>query len=104
MQATIRIIFAIIFSVAIHNPVHALQSGDHVDNFCLLDKSGASHELHYLSDAKAIVLMIHGVGCPIVRQSLPELAAVRKQFAAQGVEFLLISSNPQDDRAALESA
>ena len=101
MQATIRIIFAIIFSVAIHNPVHALQSGDHVDNFCLLDQSGASHELHYLSDAKAIVLMVHGVDCQIVRQSLPELAAVRKQFAAQGVEFLLINSNPQDDRAAL---
>ncbi len=101
MQAAIRILFAIGCIIGIPNATQAIQPDEHVDNFRLLDQSGASHELHYFSDAKAIVLMVHGAGCPIVRQSLPELANVRKQFAAQGVEFLLINSNPQDDRTAL---
>lgn len=87
--------------IGMQGVAYALQPGERVDNFRLLDQNGKSHELHYLSDAKAIVLTVHGVGCPVVRQSLPELSAVRSQFAAQGVEFLLINSNPQDDRAAL---
>ncbi len=80
---------------------YAIQIDDRVDNFRLLDHKGGSHELHYHSDAKAIVLMVHGVGCPIVRQSLPALNALGKEFTKQGVEFLMINSNAQDDRAAL---
>ena len=99
MKTPFHYIFLAIGSLA--SVAYAIVPGDRVDNFRLLDQAGNSHELHYLSDAKAIVIMVHGIGCPIVRQSLPELAAVRKQFAAQGVEFLLINSNPQDDRAAL---
>ena len=101
MNPAIRIIFTIICSIGIQGAAHALEPGDRVDNFRLLDQTGTSHELHYLSDAKAIVLMVHGIGCPVVRQSLPELTAVRKQFASQKVEFLLVNSNQQDDRAAL---
>ena len=101
MKKTFLSICSITFGLTFYCLAYAIQPGNRVDNFRLLDQSGTSHELHYLSDAKAIVMMVHGVGCPIVRQSLPELAAVRKQFAAQGVEFLLINSNPQDDRAAL---
>ena len=101
MRNVYRTIFSFIFSIGIQLSAAAVVPGDRIDNFRLLDQSGASHELHYLSDAKAIVLMVHGIGCPIVRQSLPAVAAVRKQFAAQGIEFLLINSNPQDDRAAL---
>ena len=39
-----------------------------VDNFMLLDQDGQAHELHYYSDAKAIVLIVQGNGCPIVRK------------------------------------
>ena len=101
MNAAFRIVFAISYIICMYDSANAVQPGDRVDNFRLLDQKGTSHELRYLSDAKAIVLMVHGIGCPVVRQSLPELAAVRKQFAAQGVEFLLLNSNPQDDRATL---
>ena len=86
MISVFRITIAIISSLALSGVVHALQPSNRVDNFRLLDQTGASHELHYLSDAKAIELMVHGIGCPIVRQSLPALAAARKQFASQGVE------------------
>ncbi len=101
MRTVNPILLLIICVVGLQSQSYALAPGDHIDNFRLLDQTGTSHELRYLSDAKAIVLMVHGIGCPIVRQSLPELAAVRKQFASQGVEFLMINSNAQDDRAAL---
>ena len=79
----------------------ALEPGQRVDNFRLLDHLGASHELYYLSDAKAVVLMVQGNGCPIVRNALPTLKALRERYGARGVEFLLINSNLQDDRDAV---
>ena len=77
------------------------QPGEVVDNFRLLDQNGKSHELYYSSDMKAVVLMVHGNGCPIVRQALPALREIREQYQAQGVEFLLLNSNLQDKRDAV---
>ena len=79
----------------------ALNPGDRVDNFRLLDHRGESHELYYLSDAKAVVLMVQGNGCPIVRNTLPGLKELREQYQRRGVEFLLINSNLQDGRDAI---
>jgi hypothetical protein len=79
----------------------AVQPGERVDNFMLLDQRGASHELYYLSDARAVVLMVQGNGCPIVRNTLPRLKHLRDRYRDRGVEFLMINSNPQDDRAAV---
>jgi hypothetical protein len=39
------------------------RSPDIVDNFRLTDQRGASHELYYLSDMKAVVLLAQGTGC-----------------------------------------
>jgi peroxiredoxin/mono/diheme cytochrome c family protein len=101
MKAITNILFALACALGMQSAAHALEPGDRVDNFRLLDQNGVSHELHYLSDAKAIVLMVHGVGCPVVRQTLPGLKELRKKYRAQGVEFLMINSNLQDDRATL---
>jgi peroxiredoxin len=79
----------------------ALQPGEVVDNFRLLDQNGKSHELYSLSDMKAVVLMVQGNGCPIVRQALPALAEIRDKYRGQGIEFLLLNSNLQDERAAV---
>ena len=79
----------------------ALEPGERVDNFRLLDQAGASHELYSLSDARAVVLMIYGNGCGIVQKSLPRLRQIRDEYRAKGVEFLLIDSNLQDDRDAV---
>ncbi|HKQ26007.1 MAG TPA: redoxin family protein [Burkholderiales bacterium] len=79
----------------------ALNPGERVDNFRLLDQHGASHELYYLSDAKAVVIMVHGNGCPIVRNTVPDLKEIRDRYRSQGVEFLLINPNLQDDRDAV---
>jgi peroxiredoxin len=76
----------------------AVNPGQVVDNFRLLDQNGKSHELYYSSDMKAVVLMVHGNGCPIVRQAVPALREIRDRYQSQGVEFLLLNSNLQDKR------
>ena len=50
---------------------------------------------------KAVVLMVQGNGCPIVRHALPALKEVRAKYESQGVEFLLLNSNLQDKREAV---
>jgi hypothetical protein len=72
-----------------------------VDNFMLVDQNLQAHELYRMGDAKAIVLVSYGVGCPIVRSMTPTLKALRDQYAKQGVEFLLLDSNLQDSRQAV---
>src|ERR1043166_1695159 len=98
MKRAVYLFICILTSLGYAGLAHALSPGERVDNFRLLDQSGASHELYYHSDAKAIVLMAHGNGCDIVRNTLPALKELREKYRAQGVEFLLIDSNLQDSR------
>ena len=72
-----------------------------VDNFSLLDHRGAAHELHYYSDAAAIVLIVQGNGCPIVRNALVDYRAISDAYAPRGVQFLMINSNLQDTRESI---
>ena len=69
-----------------------------VDNFVLLDQTGKAHELYY-GDHDAIVLMIQGNGCPIVRNALSDYKTLRDEFADTNVRFLMLNSNLQDERA-----
>jgi len=72
-----------------------------VDNFRLTDASGKSHELHYLSDMKAVVLMAQGNGCATAAPAVADVKALRDKYRAQGVEFLLVNSNLADTREAI---
>jgi peroxiredoxin len=101
MNVLLHIWATLLLVLGVSGPASALTPGERVDNFRLLDHQGASHELYYLSDAKAIVLMTHGNGCNIVRNTLPELSQLRDRYRRQGVEFLLIDSNLQDGRDAI---
>ena len=78
--------------------VQALAPAERVENFRLPDHLGASHELYRLSDATAIVFMVQGNGCPIVRNAMPRLRELRDEYAARGVEFRLLNANLQDHR------
>ena len=71
-------------------PIIDMETG--VPNFGLYDQNGEFHTLFYYSDAKAIVLYVHGNECPIVRNAVTDLKTV---------EFFMINSNLQDDRAAI---
>ena len=72
-----------------------------VDNFRLTDQNLQGQELYRLADAKAVVLVTYGNGCPIVRNNASALMALKKKYAGQGVEFMAIDSNPQDTRETI---
>ena len=74
-----------------------------VDDFVLLDQSGNAQALFYDKEAKAIVVMIHGNGCQIVRSILPDYKALRDEYASKGVRFLMLNANLQDTRATIAS-
>jgi hypothetical protein len=83
-------------------PTAASSKPARVDNFMLVDAQKLeAHELYRLADAKAIVLVSTGVGCPIARAMTPALKALRDKYAAQGVEVMLVDSNLQDSRDAI---
>ena len=81
----------------------ALAPGERIDNFRLLDHQGNSHELYRLSDRKAIAVLVQGNGCPIVRNAMPRFKELRDQYAALGVEFVLLNSNLQDNRDSISA-
>jgi len=75
--------------------------GMRVDDFELVDQNGIAHRLYYYQNAPAVVLMSQGNGCPIVRNAMPGLREVRDAYADKGVEFFLLNSNIQDNRASI---
>ena len=81
-----------------------LSPGGRVDNFRLLDAAGQSHELYYLSDQKAVVLIAQGDSCAANAKALPEIKKLRDKYSAQNVPFLMINSNLSDTRDRIGAA
>ena len=74
----------------------AIAPQDRVENFRLMDNHGDSHELYYYDDMKAVVVMVQGNGCPIVRNAMPRFQELKNEYAEQGVLFFLLNSNLLD--------
>jgi peroxiredoxin len=72
-------------------------SAEEVLNFCLIDHRGTAHELRRM-DGKAVVLFFTGNGCPIVRQNIRKVRALKEKFGPRGVNVLLVNANSADDR------
>jgi len=89
---------ALILGLSLALPALGLSPNQNVENFELLDHTGTAHELYYLSDAKAVVFMVQANNCPVVKQSLPELKALRDAYSEKGVEFRMINSSLADNR------
>lgn len=79
----------------------ASAAADPVENFQLLDQHGATHVLDWNADAKAVVIMIQGNGCPIVRNAWPTYREIREEYKDQNIEFLMLNSNIQDSPASI---
>jgi hypothetical protein len=76
---------------------HAFAATENIaDNFRLTDHQGVSHELYYLSDMKAVVLLAQGNGCDVSRQAATAMQALKSKYESQGVTFLAINSNLSD--------
>lgn len=76
---------------------------DEVTDFRLLDTQEQSHQLRRQTDAKAVVLMITGNGCPIVRQNGPKFQSLKEKFSGKRIRFWMINANSQDDLASLRT-
>jgi hypothetical protein len=73
----------------------ALEPGDRVDNFSLLDHRGGFHELYYLSDKQAVVIAIEGdcaAAGPAAAATPAALLAPLRAAHADRVAFLVVDS------------
>ena len=52
-------------------------------------------------DGKVVVLFFTGNGCPVVRQNIRKVRALKEKYGPQGVNVLLVNSNPADDRKSI---
>ena len=89
--------FILLFSFGLS----AIEPGDMVENFRLLDQKGGSHELFYYDNQKALVFLVQGNGCPIARNAAPRFQELRDFYSDQEVEFFMFNSNLQDDRLSI---
>src|SRR5436190_10807698 len=94
MQRWVTAVSASVLSLASVS-AFALKPGERLDNFRLLDQQGASHELYYLSDMKAIVLAVQANDCDKSAGDLVKLSQQRDRYAQQGVPVLML--NPTRD-------
>ncbi len=74
----------------------SFESLGNVSDFALMDHKGEFHQFSYYDDHKAIVLLVQGNGCPIVRHTLRELQSVKEEFAGRGIQFFMINASLQD--------
>ena len=97
---------AALFAVgqALAVPETAPAVGSTVDNFRLTDHKGATHELYYLSDMKAVVLLSTAASCEASRSADAAVSALRAKYGQQGVAVLGIDSNLKDTREAMAAA
>lgn len=75
----------------------ATMPGEAVADFKLTDHTGKTHSLYEAGSTKPVVLMIQGNGCPIVRHQMITLKQIGEKYASQGVRFLLLNPNLQDN-------
>jgi hypothetical protein len=88
-----RFITAIVLvGLSLGEQAFALEPGDRIDNFRLLDQRGASHELYYLSDMPVIVLGAQQNGCPASREAALRLRELNDAFATKGVAVRMLNS------------
>lgn len=74
------------------------------EDFALVDQKSKFHQLSYYSDYKGIVLISHGLECPIVRQSLAEIEEIKNEYEELGYKFMFINALTQDDLPELIKA
>lgn len=67
-----------------------------VADFSLQQINGVQTRLYDHAAAKAIVLCSHGIGCPIVRQGIAKLNAIKEKVGNTDLFVLMINANPQD--------
>ena len=78
------------------DPPASSRVGTKIADFRLKDTRGQTVALAD-QKGKAVVVVFTGTQCPLANLYLPRLAELHKEFSPQGVSFLAIYSNLQDD-------
>ena len=93
--------FVALSAMLVMGIAQATMPGEVVADFKLTDHTGKTRSLYEGDSTKPIVLMIQGNYCPIVRHAMPALKEVSDKYAPQGVRFLLLNSNIQDNQQTI---
>jgi hypothetical protein len=93
MQSMHRIRRLTFAALGLGAPLLAFAAPETLDNFRLTDQQGASHELYYLTDMKAVVLLAQGSECKGSQAAAATLEGLRAKYEPQGIKFLHINSN-----------
>jgi hypothetical protein len=93
MQSMHRIRRLTFAALGLGAPLLAFAAPETLDNFRLTDQQGASHELYYLTDMKAVVLLAQGSECKGSQAAAATLEDLRAKYEPQGIRFLHINSN-----------
>jgi len=107
LQLQLTVAWILLGAVAL---LHAAESSanarapkaEEVTDFSLLDVNGRCYQLRRQTEVKAVVLMIGGNGCPIVRQNVHKFQALRQKFSGKKARFWMINASPQDDDASIK--
>jgi peroxiredoxin len=93
--------FVALSALLMMSAAHATMPGEPVKDFKLTDHQGKVHTLYQAGSTKPIVVMIQGNGCPIVRHQMVSLKQISEKYAPQGVRFLLLNPNLQDNAESI---
>ncbi len=59
-----------------------------------------TYQLNDIAAKKAVVVVAHGIGCPVMRQNYVGFIALEREFS-QDAEFIYVNGNPQDTAEAI---
>ncbi len=77
--------------------------GRKIDNFTLKDFRGKVHSLADYADSKFVVVYFFGTECPLAKLYSVRLEEMNQRYAGQGVAFIGINSNVQDNITEIEN-
>ena len=74
---------------------------ERVGDFALIDQDGYHHSMSYLDDHEAVAFLVQAVDSDATEAALPAFTALKAEFDAKGVEFLMINPMGLENRAAV---
>ena len=84
-------------------PATALDIGDRVGNFRLMDHNGSSHHLYYFSDKQAVVLLGQDNRCATSATAAQQMSSLADKYDGN-VQFFMINSSLYDNRQSIRAA
>jgi peroxiredoxin len=90
----------VLLSLGLAGLTHAVPWSDEVPNFAMLDAYGRYYEFHR-AESRAVVLFFTENGCPVARQCIHKLKALRDEFSERDVAIWIVDANSSDDRQSI---